>query len=395
MKELLQKRAFRYGAAGALFGLAYALLGHTVERYDGGAGAYVFIQVAPILFGLLAFAIGREEDRIRAQARTLDEARERFSSLTHAAITERKWDVSFYDTHIPTCWLVKGCTHTECPSYGEHHIRCWLVSGTHCRGAVQGRFAAKLGDCAACDIYQASFGRGPISEIAENFNSLMWALREKEDLLTATNNELNSQYAELKALQEKTKAMAESDALTGLGNHGHFQQRLQEEVARAERYGHTLTLLLLDLDHFKQINDRYGHQKGDAVLSSFGKIMKTGLRDVDYAARYGGEEFAVIMPETDGAGAMEIAERLRRKMGEVAKAADLPAMQISASFGVADFPACATDGAGLVAAADAALLFAKRTGRDRVVYYRNLSETEHENSDLWRISDSQKSSIGV
>lgn len=386
MRKILKTRALRYGIIGALFGLAYTMAGFTIEKYVGENGALIFIEIAPVLFGVLAFAIGREEDGVRRQAAVLDAARERFASLTHTAVIERNWDVNFYDSHIPTCWEVKNCTYEDCPSYGEHHVRCWLVSGTHCRGEVQGQFANKLGDCARCEIYQAAVGRDPISEIAENFNSLMWSLREKEDELADANEEMNRQYAELKELQEKTREMAESDALTGLRNHGHFQEHLLVEVGRARRYGRSLAVMMMDLDHFKEVNDRFGHQKGDAVLACVGEMLGREVRDADYVARYGGEEFVIIMPETTAAEAVNFAERIRTRMDRVALSADLPAEFIGASFGIADLPVCATDGASLVAAADSALLFSKRKGRNRVSYFKDLSDTDLEEGDLDRLN---------
>lgn len=306
----------------------------------------------------------------------LEGAKERFSSLTHTAITEKKWDVSFQDEHVPTCWEVKNCTATKCPLYGKHNIRCWLVEGTFCRGEVQGRFAQKLQDCTKCEVYHQAVGENPFNEIGENFNSLMWAVREREDLLAEANAKLQSQYAELEVLHRQAKEMANTDMLTNLRNHGHFQQHLKREVAKAKRYGRPLSLLMMDLDHFKQVNDRFGHQKGDVVLQYVGKLLDVEVRDVDYTARYGGEEFVVIMPETTGMKAVEMAERLRLKMDQVAKGVDLPKPYVGASFGVADLPVCATDGGNLITAADSALLCAKKNGRNQVIYFRDLSEAD-------------------
>lgn len=304
----------------------------------------------------------------------LEDAKERFSALTHAAITEKKWDVAFQDEHVPTCWEVKDCTYNECPLYGKHHVRCWLVTGTYCRGETQGRFAQKLSDCNECEVYQAAIGDNPFNEIGENFNSLMWAVREREDLLAEANAKLQSQYAELEVLHKQAKDMANTDMLTNLRNHGHFQQHLKKEIAKAKRYRRPLALMMLDLDHFKQINDKFGHPKGDAVLRCLGKLLAKEVRDVDYTARYGGEEFVVVMPETKGSEAIDMAERLRMKMDEVARGADLPKPYIGASFGVADLPVCATDGGSLISAADTALLHAKRNGRNQVVYFNEMPD---------------------
>lgn len=334
------------------------------------------LSVGTFCYYLIKVTLYQRNLMLACKKEELESAKERFSRLTYEAIAEGKWDVSFHDDHVPTCWEEKGCQLTECPLYGEKHIRCWLVAGTFCRGEVQGPFAQKLGSCSQCEVYQAAIGSNPFDEIGENFNSLMWAVREREDLLAEANTKLQSQYQELEELHNQAREMAITDALTKLRNHGHFQQQLKAEAAKAKRYNRPLALLMLDLDHFKEINDRFGHQKGDAVLSCLGELLAAEKRDVDYAARYGGEEFAIIMPETTGAEAVEMAERLRSRIPRIAEGAELSAHFISASFGVADMPACTNDSAALVCAADGALYSAKRNGRNRVAYYRDLPASE-------------------
>lgn len=332
--------------------------------------------VSAFCYFLIKITLFERNVMLARRKQELEEAKERFSMLTHAAITEKKWDVVFQDEHVPTCWKVKDCADEKCPLYGKHNVRCWLVSGTMCRGETQGRFAQKLCDCNDCEVYQLAVGDNPFNEIGENFNSLMWAVREREDMLAEANAKLQSQYAELEVLHKQAREMANTDMLTSLKNHGHFQQYLKKEVAKAKRYGRPLSLMMLDLDHFKQVNDEFGHQKGDAVLQCLAKLLKKEVRDVDYTARYGGEEFVVIMPETKGSEAVEMAERLRVNIDEVARGADLPKPYVSASFGVADLPTCASDGGSLIAAADTALLYAKRNGRNQVVHFVNMSESD-------------------
>lgn len=326
--------------------------------------------------------IGREADRINKQSQMLADAKQQFSALTHAAITQRDWNVSFEDPQIPTCWEVKNCEAKDCPSYGKHHVRCWLVAGTFCRGEVQGRFAQKLGDCAKCEVYQLSTERDPIDEIGENFNSLMWALREKEEMLSETNDELQSQYGELELLHRQARERADTDMLTGLRNHAHFQDHLHSEVEKALALKQPLSLIMLDLDRFKSVNDEFGHQKGDEVLQLVGKLIRDEIGNSAYGARYGGEEFAIVMPSTSAKLAIETADNLRRRMKSLEDEVSLPPGFVGGSFGVADLPHCASDADSLISASDAALLFAKRKGRDRVAYFRDLSDTELRAGDM-------------
>ncbi len=317
----------------------------------------------------------------------LEQAKERFSSLTRAAILKQSWHVSLADRHVPTCWRLKNCENEKCPVFGEENMRCWLIVGTHCGGAIQGHFAQKMGDCSKCAVYQETVGQDPINEIGENFNSLMLSVCEKEEQLAAAHQELKSQYGELELLHQQAQQRADTDLLTGLHNHAHFQKHLKNEVSREGRQRRQLALIMLDLDYFKSVNDHFGHQQGDAVLKAVGALLLGQIRQEDYAARYGGEEFVIVMPGCGGQAACEAAERMRAKVGALASGTGLPARYLSASFGVADMPASAADADSLIAAADAALLFAKRKGRDRVAYFRDLSETELQDGDLDRLHD--------
>ncbi len=337
-------------------------------------GAFCFYLVKVTLFHSNMLLEKRKSE--------LEKAKDRFSALTSVAITDRDWDVSFHDAHIPTCWQVMDCDKEDCPCHGKESMRCWLVTGTYCGGEVQGRFAQKIDSCSQCKVYQQAVECDPINEIGENFNSLMWVVRERENELSEARAILQEQYTELEGLHSIAKEAAVTDALTGLKNHGHFQGRLEDEVDRAKRYGRPLALVMIDLDFFKSINDKFGHQKGDAVLAGLGGFLRRELRSVDYAARYGGEEFVIIMPETDGPGARRVAERLRENIKCIGDEAGLSQAYVAASFGVADFPACAADASSLIAAADSALLFSKSKGRNRVSYFRDLSETELKDSDL-------------
>jgi diguanylate cyclase (GGDEF)-like protein len=157
------------------------------------------------------------------------------------------------------------------------------------------------------------------------------------------------------------------DALTGLGNRRAFDERIGEETARAERYGTELALAMIDLDDFKEVNDRYGHPIGDQLLVHVGHILVATLRATDIPIRYGGDEFAIILPETSKTEAWVVAEKIRAALGELRLVAgDGTRIATSGSIGIASFGAAADSAYALLAAADAALYRAKRSGRDRV-----------------------------
>ena len=156
------------------------------------------------------------------------------------------------------------------------------------------------------------------------------------------------------------------DGLTGLANRRRGEEVLAVEIARAERFGGPVALVLADLDGFKGVNDRHGHATGDDVLREFADVLRETARDVDLVCRWGGEEFVLLLPGTDADGAAQLAERVRETLRErVLPGRGGERLVVTASFGVASFPEAATP-AELVAQADAALYEAKRSGKDRV-----------------------------
>jgi diguanylate cyclase (GGDEF)-like protein len=169
-------------------------------------------------------------------------------------------------------------------------------------------------------------------------------------------------------LHETIQEQAITDELTGLFNVRQFHSRLDNEIERAERFGTPLSLVMLDIDKFKSVNDTYGHQQGDRVLVEVARVLRRLSRDVDLPARYGGEEMAVVLPQTDLGGAELGAERMRAAIEgmQIQRLDGGGLLPITASFGVASFPAQAADKTSLIAAADEALYRAKRGGRNRV-----------------------------
>ncbi len=186
--------------------------------------------------------------------------------------------------------------------------------------------------------------------------------KQNERRLEEAQRKLRQQQDMLQDVNSKLSELASLDGLTQLRNRRAFEERLADEERRWRRHGGELSLVLLDIDHFKSFNDTYGHPKGDEVLRNVGRLLKRSLRSADFAARYGGEEFAVILPNTDNAGAMVVAEQLRRLI-ETATWDDRP---ITASIGVASMSEEVGTGEALVDFADRALYRSKQAGRNRV-----------------------------
>src|SRR5436190_264815 len=168
-------------------------------------------------------------------------------------------------------------------------------------------------------------------------------------------------------LHELVARQAVTDELTGLFNHRRFQEVVDAEVGRSKRFDQGLGMLMLDLDDFKEINDTYGHQQGDMVLREVAHVLRDSSREIDEPARYGGEELAVALPQTDLAGAYNLAERVREGIEalEIPRLDGRGVLKVTASLGVAALPDCAANKRELIAAADAALYEAKHAGKNR------------------------------
>ena len=160
---------------------------------------------------------------------------------------------------------------------------------------------------------------------------------------------------------------ATTDRMTKLFSHHSFQQDLEEEIARAHRYGTTLSLIMFDIDHFKKFNDTYGHLQGDIIIKEIANILRGSVRTIDFTARYGGEEFAVILPEVNSKGAVVVAERIRKTIEEHSFRGEDESLFVTVSIGVAEFkPARIRSASQLIAEADKALYQSKEMGRNRV-----------------------------
>jgi two-component system cell cycle response regulator len=198
-------------------------------------------------------------------------------------------------------------------------------------------------------------------------HELVHTLREQVGALERANADLQQAYEELahsKEEVERLNEMAYYDAKTGVRSYRFLAERLDEEVARAQRYSHPFTLILIDLDGFKPVNDRLGHTAGDVVLKAFADLMQSKIRGVDVLARFGGDEFAVLLPSTDAAGASTVSQRLGQEVRETALGPLEPG-EITISMGVASVPEHPVrNGKQLVDLADTALYKAKQAGGD-------------------------------
>jgi len=190
-------------------------------------------------------------------------------------------------------------------------------------------------------------------------------LAAKLEMLQARLSEMEQEVSESRVAIEEQRRRATHDNLTGLPNRDAYQARLAEELLRRNRYGGSLALVIGDVDHFKRINDNYGHLAGDKVLQLIARSLRKNLRDVDFIARYGGEEFVILMPETSSADAMVVAEKLRAKIEGSPFNFKKERVPITMSFGVSEFHALESPDA-VFDRADKALYQAKNEGRNRI-----------------------------
>jgi diguanylate cyclase (GGDEF)-like protein len=192
-------------------------------------------------------------------------------------------------------------------------------------------------------------------------------------LSLVAENLLTREYA-----NEGLLRFAFTDYLTGLKTRGYFEQQLELEFKRSERRRQKFALLMIDIDHFKRLNDTFGHHVGDQILRDVSSILVKDMREVDTVARYGGEEFVIILPETTEAGAIYVAQRLRRAVEQAKFFAGSPheVQHLTISIGVAVYDTDAQFKRDLIEFSDAALYAAKHGGRNRVVAYSDLAGQE-------------------
>lgn len=197
-----------------------------------------------------------------------------------------------------------------------------------------------------------------------------------------TQNELgrlagafNKMAEKIEMDEKELKELSIHDGLTGLFNKREFESRMVDEVARSKRYNSTFSLIMLDIDHFKAVNDTYGHQAGDHVLKTISNTINSEVRSVDFVARYGGEEMAVILPNINGEDTFKVSERLRKAISSLPiPVSEDRAIHVTVSMGIATFPDNADTGDNLIRSADKALYNAKKAGRNQVSRYKEYTK---------------------
>jgi diguanylate cyclase (GGDEF)-like protein len=206
-------------------------------------------------------------------------------------------------------------------------------------------------------------GGGEVGILTEVFNDMVRRLHEGRQKLDSINEKLRLKNEELGRLSV-------TDALTGLSNRRHLMELLDQEARRSRRMKRPFGILVVDVDHFKRFNDRYGHLAGDRILTKLATLLKRTMREIDSAARYGGEEFVVLLPETDLAGAVQAGERIRTRLARETISVGEDEVTVTVSIGAAEFPTDGEVADAVLSNADAALYEAKRQGRDRVARTR-------------------------
>jgi len=229
------------------------------------------------------------------------------------------------------------------------------------------RLTKAAGEVAAGDLtvdLPAAPGGGEVGYLTDVFNHMVYRLRDGRAELDRINETLLKKNEELELLST-------TDSLTGLSNHRSLMKRLDDEVARFRKDKRGFSVLVGDVDHFKQYNDAFGHPAGDEVLQTIAEIMRDSTRKNDCCARYGGEEFVIVLPDTSAADALDTAEHIRARVA----AKKFSGRKMTLSIGVATFPEDADDAEAIIAIADEALYQAKREGRDRTVRAHRLKKT--------------------
>jgi diguanylate cyclase (GGDEF)-like protein len=266
------------------------------------------------------------------------------------------------------CVETKNCADRGCPSYYSESMKCWLrqippefFTGTGGGNPEVHREAITA--CLQCEVFPSHSALLVVRSVEGG------KILTRENAVPISNLASEAGLAlEVVSLYDNMKVMAVTDGLTGLYNHREFYQSLRRELERARRYRHTLSLLMIDVDDFKQFNDRFGHPAGDFALRKIGDLLRKCARATDIVARYGGEEFAVILPESTPGGALMVAERVKSEVAghNFIDNASIP-VHLTVSIGIYSSDSGDVSEDQMVSLADEASYVAKKSGKNQVV----------------------------
>ena len=264
-----------------------------------------------------------------------------------------------------SCVEAKNCADRTCPSYFSENLKCWLrhIPPEFFTGGGNPEIHREaITACLRCEFFPSSALL--VVRSVENGKVVT-----RENAVPISNLASEAGLAlEVVSLYDNMKIMAVTDGLTGLYNHREFYQSLRRELERARRYRHTLSLLMIDVDDFKQFNDRFGHPAGDFALRKIGELLRKCARTMDIIARYGGEEFAVILPESTPGGALMVAERIKSEVAGhnfIHNARD--PVHLTVSIGIYSSESGDVSEDQMVSLADDASYVAKKSGKNQVV----------------------------
>jgi diguanylate cyclase (GGDEF)-like protein len=243
------------------------------------------------------------------------------------------------------CWEYFKCKNKECPAHNAKDTRCWLHSGTHCRDEIQGKFLEKMEICLKCKIFKSNLEACTIND---------------------TCNIVSKQFKEYrKIVDDNTKVLeifATTDNLTGALNRTKFQLIIEREMEMVKRYNQSLSMIMFDIDHFKRINDQYGHTVGDSVLKTIADTVRKNTRKTDYFIRWGGEEFMILSSGVN----LDKEYKLAKKIRKVIENQNFKNVgRITISLGVTEFKDTDTENS-FIKRADDAMYRAKEISRNRV-----------------------------
>lgn len=328
-----------------------------------------------------------EIERLRAEIATRRKAEEQFRAMAQSApVGVFVSSIAGQCQFVNRAWEeIAGLTREEAMGDGWQQVvhpddrerldREWADSATRRHALlIEIRFLRPDGRVNWCQVMAAEMviddevvgTVGTVRDVSAE-TALRQQLDEQIRKLHETQNELELRQQELERANERLMELAATDGLTGLKNYRSFQERLSLDLALAHRQDRNLTVVLLDVDRFKEYNDAFGHPAGDELLERLGQLLRSNIRQGDFVARYGGEEFALILPATDLTGAALLCDKLRRTV----EAEIWPFRPVTASFGCAQAANDETNPAALVECADRALYAAKANGRNAVMVWLN------------------------